>query len=136
MEHRLFSFKTENVYDSAPASHCWDSVLHMKWGLKISGSKPFIKPTYKAEPGTYFQKRALTCRYFRLMQYSMFQPSLANDEENKKKKSFFPKIHQRWFGEVVYLPSFLSPFFLCFLFFSFSTFALSLFHAEASSRPW
>lgn len=45
MEHRLFSFKKENIYDSAPASHCWEFVLQMKQGLSQSLR---IKDIYEA----------------------------------------------------------------------------------------
>ena len=104
--------------------------------LKVSGSKPFIKTTYKAKPGTCFQKSALTHRYFRLMQYSMFQPSLANDTENLK-KIFFLKLIKDGLGRLfIFLSLFL---FLSFAF-SLSLYPLllshSLSHAESFWRPW
>ena len=137
VEHRLFSFKKENVYDSAPASHCWEFVLQMKWRLsKSQDQSPLSSQLTKQSLGPTFRKSALTHRYFRLIQYFMFQPSLANDEESLK-KCFFPKILQRWFGKLVYLPFSLSPSFLRFLLsFSPPLLSHSLSHAEPFSRPW
>jgi len=57
VEHRLFSVKKINAYDSASASHCWEFVLQMKWGLsKSQDQSPLLRQLTKPSLGLAFRR--------------------------------------------------------------------------------